>query len=121
MNQTTRDLRIAAMRERATIYHTMKLSNEDSIGLAKEFYRILTGVVPSFKDFCKELHDHGTIASDKFKFRGHEIADGDRFHFRGMKIEWFAGDTTRFYLYGENAEETLEELEKLADENSTEK
>lgn len=85
MNQTMKDLRIAAMRERATIYHTMKLSNEDSIGLASEFYRTLTGVIPSFKDFCK------TIATRDFRFRG-------------MKIEWFTGDTTRFVLDSDDVE-----------------
>jgi hypothetical protein len=163
MNQRLKNLRIQAMKERATIYHTCKLSNSDSSEIAKVIYMTAGSrdVLPyhkpqipyykqmSFRDFCQKVKD-GLIPEN-----------GDGFMFRGMAIEWFTGDTTsfvlkdpvietigseefertereefldefravadrtefkaplkKFYLHGEDAEETLEELEKLADEDT---
>lgn len=83
---TLYELNAMAMRERATIYHTMRVSRGDSEMLAAEFYRRLTGILPSFRDFCIGLEN------------GAEPQGFNFYEYHGMKIEWFCDGPTRFVL-----------------------
>lgn len=91
---TLHKLRAMAMRERATIYHTMRLSRDDSEMLARRCYTMRGFVISTlrfcdvmtFNDFAEELKE-GSIPYD-----------GAGFKFHGMKIEWFCDGPTRFVL-----------------------
>lgn len=82
---TLHELRVEAMRQRATIYHTMRLSHDDSVDLATGMYLTLMGVQPSLKDFCIGLQNR-------------TIPDENGLTFRGMQIEWFCDGPTEFVL-----------------------
>lgn len=97
---TTKELRILAIKERATIHHTMKLSNEDSIGLAKVIYMTAGSrdVLPYHKP-PKPYHEQMNFKVFCKRVATGEIPKGpDKFAFRGMKIEWFTGEKTRFIV-----------------------
>lgn len=100
--KTSARLSVEAMRQRATIYHAMKLGCADSIELAKECYILpvspgswtMYGAWMSFEKFCRGL-------------RAGTIPVGDKFKFRGMEIEWFCGGPTRFVLKNPVVTETV--------------
>ncbi len=105
MNDTLKKIRRQAMRDRATTYKGVNLSNNDSIGLLKILF-VTTGPIRGtgneglgkysdlmpFDDFC------GQVALKKLPVINGKV---EPFHVYGMKVNWFTGDATSYTVDAE--------------------